>query len=263
MGDGRLAVQPGRERVKVRRGESVLDAWERERGRLPGLVVHELAAWTAGAKSVAGVDEAGRGPLAGPVVAAAVILREEAVRNPDRYLVGLDDSKKLSPEAREALFPKIHEAALAVGAAFVSAERIDALNIRKASFEAMRLALRAMKTVPDKVLVDGFTIPDLSLQQQAIIGGDALSLSIAAASVVAKVLRDRHMVELDDRYPGYGLAKHKGYATKEHYRALRLLGPCPEHRVSFLSGPPVSEEDADGGEVPAGESPPGETPPDD
>lgn len=238
-----MAGQPGR--VKVRRGESVLEAWGRERARLRGMVVHELAAWAAGAVLVAGVDEVGRGPLAGPVVASAVILKPEAIREPDRFLVGLDDSKKLTAEAREALFPKIHEAAVAVGVGWVSAERIDVLNIRRASFEAMHLALRALNPGPDKVLVDGFSVPDLTVSQQAIIGGDALSLSISAASVIAKVTRDRHMVDLDDRFPGYGLAKHKGYATREHYRALRLLGPSPEHRLSFLSRPPVQDEDAD------------------
>ena len=244
-----MAGQPGR--VKVRRGENVLDAWERERARLRGLTVHELAEWAAGARLIAGVDEVGRGPLAGPVVAAAVILQPEAVREPDRLLVGLDDSKKLSPEAREELYPRIRASAVAIGVGSVSAERIDVLNIRQASFEAMRLALRALSPTPDKLLVDGFTIPDILWGQRALIGGDALSLSIAAASVIAKVIRDRHLVELDDKYPGYGLGKHKGYATREHYAALRLLGPSPEHRRSFLSRPPEEqgqavEDDRDG-----------------
>jgi ribonuclease HII len=224
-----------RGRVKVRRGEGLLDAWDRERQRLGRLIVFELAAYASGQECVAGVDEVGRGPLAGPVVAAAVILMPDVVRCPDLYLAGLNDSKRLSPKVRTELLPRIEEAALAVGLGLVDASRIDEINIREATFEAMRLAIGALKITPAHLLVDGFPIPGLSSSQEGIFGGDGRSLSIAAASVVAKVTRDRLMNDLDDLYPGYGLALHKGYATRAHRDALRRLGASPVHRRTFVS----------------------------
>lgn len=179
---------------------------------------------------MAGADEAGRGPLAGPVVAAAVILPPDF---PPHRLPGCDDSKRLAPGVREALVPQIQASALAWAVAEVSVAEIDALNIAQASFEAMRRALAALAPAPAHVLVDGLPNPRLIWPQTAIIAGDGLSLSIAAASILAKVHRDRLMRALDARYPGYGFAAHKGYPTAQHRRALVTLGPCPEHRRSF------------------------------
>ncbi len=188
----------------------------------------ERRQWAAGRRVVVGVDEAGRGCLAGPVVAAAVVLPPAAA------LPGLDDSKKLSPAAREALVPAIHREALAVGVGACSPAEIDDLNILWASMEAMRRATVLLPLVPDVLLVDGNrTIPDAPWPQEAVVQGDARSLSIAAASVIAKVTRDRRMVELDADYPAYGWARHKGYPTAAHYAALAAHGPSPHHRRSF------------------------------
>jgi ribonuclease HII len=175
---------------------------------------------------VCGIDEAGRGPWAGPVVAAAVIL------NPANIPAGLNDSKKLTPTRREALFQPILSAAK-VGVGEASAAEIDTLNILKATYLAMARAVAALPLTPDLALVDGNRAPNLSIRTQTIIGGDGVSLSIAAASIIAKVTRDRQMVELEARHPGYGFAAHKGYGTAGHLAALRRLGPCPEHRKSF------------------------------
>jgi ribonuclease HII len=183
---------------------------------------------SAGRAAVAGVDEAGRGCLAGPVVAAAVVLP------PGTALPGLADSKKLSAEAREALVPRIRRAALAVGVGRCSPAEVDRLNVLWASLEAMRRAADALEIVPDVVLVDGDKeIPDAPWPQEAIVKGDARSLSIAAASVVAKVTRDQIMVSLDADFPAYGWARHKGYPTAAHYAALEAHGPSPHHRRSF------------------------------
>lgn len=188
----------------------------------------EAAHWAAGARYVAGVDEAGRGCLAGPVVAAAVVLP------PDAHLPGLDDSKKLSAEAREALLPVIRRQALAVGLGLGAPEEIDRINILWASLEAMRRALLDLALPPDHVLVDGNrAIPEAPWPQDTVIKGDGRSLSIAAASVVAKVERDRLMERLDADYPHYGWALHKGYPTAAHYAALAAYGPSPHHRRSF------------------------------
>jgi ribonuclease HII len=176
---------------------------------------------------VAGVDEVGRGPLAGPVAAAAVIL------DPDRLPEGVDDSKALSEKAREAAFERITGSALAIGVAFASAAEIDAMNIRQASLSAMARAVAALSILPRHVLVDGNDPPRLACPAEAIVKGDASCLSIAAASIVAKVMRDRQMRRLAELYPFYGFATNAGYATKEHRAAIALLGPTPYHRMSF------------------------------
>ena len=181
-----------------------------------------------GARHVAGVDEAGRGCLAGPVVAAAVVLP------PDATLPGLDDSKKLSPAAREALVPEIERLALATGIGQCSPAEVDALNVLWAAMEAMRRATHQLALAPDWLLVDGNTqIPDAPCAQETVVKGDALSLSIAAASVLAKVTRDRIMVALDADFPVYGWAGHKGYPTAAHYAAIAEHGPSVHHRRSF------------------------------
>lgn len=176
---------------------------------------------------VAGIDEVGRGPLAGPVVAAAVILDPEAVP------VGLADSKLLSRERREALFAEIAGSALAIGIASASAVEIDRLNIRQATLLAMRRAVAALPVAPHHVLVDGNDPPVLPCACEAVIGGDATIASIAAASILAKVTRDAMMARLGARYPAYGFGAHAGYGTPAHRAALTELGPCPEHRFSF------------------------------
>jgi ribonuclease HII len=175
---------------------------------------------------IAGLDEAGRGSLFGPVVAAAVIL------NPKRRIVGLDDSKKLTPDRRRELFPRICEHALAWAIAEIDAARIDAWNIYQASRQAMLAAVSQLSPLPDYLLLDAIEI-DLPIEQKALIHGDARSVSIAAASILAKVERDRRMAEFDEMYPQYGLAQHKGYGTPEHLDALRRYGPTPLHRFSY------------------------------
>jgi ribonuclease HII len=180
---------------------------------------------------IAGLDEVGRGSLFGQVVAAAVIL------DPKRRIVGLDDSKKLPPERREVLAERVREHALAWAIAEVDAGRIDAWNIYQASRQAMAEALRQLKISPDYLLLDAMQL-DVLIEQKSLIHGDARSVSIAAASIIAKVERDRRMAEWDQVYPQYGLAQHKGYATPEHLAALRAHGPTPHHRFSFA---PVRE----------------------
>ena len=181
----------------------------------------------------AGVDEAGRGPLAGPVVVAAVIL------DPARPIAGLDDSKKLSEKKREALFPLIVERALAQCVVIVEAEEIDRINIFQATMAGMSRAVAGLAIAPHEALVDGNKLPkDLPCPGRAIVGGDALVPAISAASILAKVTRDRLMVALDGVHPGYGFAVHKGYPTPSHLAALRRLGPTPQHRRSFA---PVRE----------------------
>jgi ribonuclease HII len=177
--------------------------------------------------SICGIDEAGRGPWAGPVVAAAVILE------PNRAPKGIGDSKQLSALRREALYQPILDQAIAFGIGIVSAEEIDAINILAATHKAMAQAMAALKPAPKLALIDGNRAPNLPCPTQCIIGGDALSLSIAAASILAKVTRDRLMVEADRIYPGYGFSDHKGYGTKAHREALDRLGPCKLHRMSF------------------------------
>ena len=192
---------------------------------------YELAARKLGWTRIAGLDEVGRGSLFGPVVAAAVIL------NPKRRIVGLDDSKKLQAERREELAARIQEHAVAWAVAEIDASRIDAWNIYQASLQAMTSALQQLSVQPDYLLLDAVKL-DVLIEQKSIIKGDAKSVSIAAASILAKTHRDARMVEWDVVYPGYGLAQHKGYSTPEHLDALRRLGPCPLHRYSFA---PVRE----------------------
>jgi len=175
---------------------------------------------------VCGVDEAGRGPLAGPVVAAAVIL------TPARIPEGLNDSKALLPKQRELLLNAIEKNAC-IGIGIAEPEEIDRINILQASLIAMRRAVLALPELPNMALIDGNRLPDLPCEAQAIVKGDSRSLSIAAASIVAKVTRDRLMVKANIRYPGYGLAGHKGYPTKAHIELVKTLGPSPIHRFSF------------------------------
>ncbi len=178
--------------------------------------------------SRAGVDDAGRGPLAGPVAVAAVIL------DPARRIDGLGDSKALSEAARESLFPVIQSQALAFAIVLVHADEIDRLNILQATMEGMRRAVAALAVAPSRVLVDGNRVPaGLGVAAEAIVKGDATVAAISAASILAKVSRDRWMLELDAAHPGYGFAAHKGYPTPEHLDALKRLGPCPAHRRSF------------------------------
>ena len=181
---------------------------------------------------VAGVDEAGRGPLAGPVVAAAVILDE---RHP---IQGLADSKKLTVLRRERLFDEIRAKALCCSIAEASVEEIDRLNILQATLVAMRRAVAGLRLKPNKVLVDGNRLPTLEVLAEAIVGGDALVPAISAASILAKVHRDRWCLTLDQQYPQYGFAQHKGYGTAAHLAALQTHGPCAQHRTSFR---PVAE----------------------
>lgn len=181
----------------------------------------------AGTEGVSGVDEAGRGPLAGPVVAAAVLL------DPERPIAGLDDSKRLSAPRRAELSRQIFEQARAVSIAAVEPSEIDRINILQASLLAMRRAVEALDPAPGEVLVDGNRCPQLDVPARAIVGGDGLEPAIAAASIVAKVERDRMMVALDEGHPGYGFAAHKGYGTRAHLDTLLRLGPCAAHRRSF------------------------------
>lgn len=186
--------------------------------------------WWSQNKIVAGIDEAGRGALAGPVIAGAVIL------DPRTKIKGLNDSKKLTPKRRAALYDDICRSALAVGVGVVEAPIIDSINILQGTMEAMRRAVQRLETIPDHVLIDGNASPfrDVSVSHETVIGGDAQSVSIAAASIVAKVTRDNVMVELGKVYPQYGFEKHKGYGTKQHYAALATHGPVNDlHRQSF------------------------------
>ena len=188
---------------------------------------YEGQAWRAGLPRVAGVDEAGRGPLAGPVVAAAVVV------TPEHRIRGVADSKLLTPERREALFAVIQQRALAVGVAIVDHETIDRVNILQATRLAMREALAQLAVAPDLVITDFVAVPDVPCPQKNLVDGDARCASVAAASIIAKVTRDRIMLELDTKFPEYGFARHKGYGTPDHLAALDRYGPCPVHRRSF------------------------------
>lgn len=188
----------------------------------------EREAAAEGFETVCGVDEAGRGPLAGPVCAAAVILPQGCV------IEGLNDSKKLSDKTRRALYDVITAEAVSFGIAFASEQEIDEINILQATFLAMRRALAQLTVSPSLALIDGNRAQGFDLPVRTIVGGDSLSASIAAASILAKVTRDRFMEQQDACYPQYGFAVHKGYGTKRHYAALREFGPCPIHRRSFL-----------------------------
>ena len=188
----------------------------------------EEQAFANGYQIVAGMDEAGRGPLAGPVVAAAVIL------DPGKPVYGVNDSKKLSEKRRAVLKPAIEEQAISFGIGIMDESVIDRINILEATKEAMKKAVMALKPAPELILIDALTIPQIPIPQQGIIKGDAKSVSIAAASILAKETRDQIMRAFDEIYPEYGFAKHKGYGTKEHIEAIRKYGPCPIHRRSFI-----------------------------
>lgn len=186
---------------------------------------YEREAWESGFTTVAGVDEAGRGPLAGPIVAAAVILAKD--------IRGLHDSKRLTTEEREKFFAKLHDGGHAVAVSVVEPADIDRHGIQSANYRAMAEAAAGVDPAPAFLLVDGFSIRGCALPHRAIVKGDALSRSIAAASVVAKVTRDRIMANLAERYPEYGFERHKGYGTAEHLAAIDRYGPCPVHRKTF------------------------------
>ncbi len=197
-----------------------------EAERLEGMRVYEKQYEKCG--RICGIDEAGRGPLAGPVVAAAVILPKGLT------IPYVNDSKKLTEKRREALYPEIMEKALAVGIGIVSEKRIDEINILQATYEAMREAIQSLGMRPDVLLNDAVRIPGVEIRQVPIVGGDAKSISIACASIIAKVTRDRLMRQYDEAYPAYAFAGHKGYGSKAHMEAIRKNGPCPLHRRSFI-----------------------------
>ncbi|BDZ82336.1 ribonuclease HII [Claveliimonas bilis] len=198
----------------------------KERERLEAMSVYEKQ--YASCLAICGIDEVGRGPLAGPVVAGAVILPR------DTEILYLNDSKKLSEKKREALYDEIMEKAVAVGIGMASPARIDEINILQATYEAMRMAIDKLQVRPDLLLNDAVTIPGVEISQVPIVKGDAKSISIAAASIVAKVTRDRMMKEYEEIFPGYDFASNKGYGTKAHIQALKTLGPCVIHRRSFI-----------------------------
>lgn len=189
---------------------------------------YEKEAISKGYKSICGVDEAGRGPLAGPVCAAAVILPENTI------IEGVNDSKKLSEKKREALFDVIKEQALSYSIAFASVEEIEEINILNATMLAMKRAVEGLDVKADYAMIDGDRLPDLSIDSEFIIKGDAKSMSIACASILAKVSRDRLLYKYAEEYPEYLFDKHKGYGTKAHVEAIKKYGPCPYHRLSFL-----------------------------
>jgi ribonuclease HII len=195
---------------------------------IPETLQIENLIWKNGVELVAGVDEAGCGPLAGPVVAAAVIFTQYF------FIKEVKDSKKLSAKKREELYDAITEEALSFGVGMVYPEEIDRVNIRKATFKAMRKAIGCLKVRPDYIIFDGYELPEKLLPQEAIVGGDDHSFTIAAASIIAKVTRDRLMIQNHDKYPNYGFDRNKGYGTDFHRKMLRKHGPCPIHRKSFL-----------------------------
>ena len=188
----------------------------------------EQAHFDRGVKIICGVDEAGRGPLAGPVCAAAVILP------PNAEIPGLNDSKKLSDKKRRELYPIIKEQAIAYGIAFADHKEIDQINILQATYLAMERAINQLSVKPDLALIDGNRAKDFGVEVQTVVHGDSLSASIAAASVLAKVTRDDYMLQMAQEYPGYDFEIHKGYGTKAHYAALTQMGPSPIHRMTFL-----------------------------
>lgn len=220
-GDERSGVQN-----LINKYEKKTEALARERARLSEMNRYEREYRKYGV--ICGIDEAGRGPLAGPVVAGAVILPEHC------EILYLNDSKKLSPSKREVLYNEIMEKAIAVGIGMVSPARIDEINILQATYEAMKKAVSELEVKPDVLLNDAVRIPGIDIYQVPIIKGDAKSVSIAAASIIAKVTRDRLMVQYEEILPGYGFASHKGYGSKEHIEALRRLGPSPVHRATFI-----------------------------
>jgi len=203
------------------------DDQKKERSRLDAMLHFERLLWKAGIQHIAGVDEVGMGPLAGPVVAAAVVFP------PGTEIDDIDDSKALDEETRNRLDQEIRERASAYAIGVVEVDEIDRINIYHAGIRAMQLAISNLLIPPQHILVDSRTVPGFTQPQNSFDKGDGINFSIASASIVAKVYRDRLMVELDSKYPGYGFASHKGYATPDHQRAIRDLGPCPIHRRSF------------------------------
>ena len=203
-----------------------LQAEKKEMERLGRMIFMEREARECGFCNIGGVDEAGRGPLAGPVVAACVILPE------DTCIIGLDDSKKLTPEKRDRLYDEIREKAIAYGVGIADHTYIDRVNILNATKKAMEVAILSMKTRPDYLIIDAVRL-NLDIPQKSVPRADANSVSVAAASVLAKVTRDRIMAKMETKYPGYGFAQHKGYGTEVHVEAIRRLGLCAIHRRSF------------------------------
>jgi ribonuclease HII len=218
-------------REGVRRIHELLKKrYERERAerlRIQNMLNFERLLWKSGVRCVAGVDEVGVGPLAGPVIAAAVVF------SPGTELAGIDDSKRLDPEQRAKTAIVIRQSAAAIGIGSADVGEIDRLNIYHAALLAMRRAVEALPSLPEHLLIDARTIPGLSIPQNSFAKGDGINFSIAAASIIAKTYRDRLMEELEASYPGYGFAQHKGYSTPEHQNAIRGLGPCPIHRMSY------------------------------
>ena len=220
-------------RQLVQRAQKRLDALEKERERL--MAMHQYEEQYKECQAICGIDEAGRGPLAGPVVAAAVILPK------DCEILYLNDSKQLSAKKRELLYDEIMEKAVSVGVGYATPQRIDEINILQATYEAMRQAVNKLSVCPDILLNDAVRIPGLFLQQVPIVKGDAKSVSIAAASIIAKVTRDRLMMEYDKAMPQYHFAANKGYGSAEHIEALAVYGASPIHRRSFITHFKVKE----------------------
>ena len=217
----------------VQRARKRLDALEKERERL--MAMHQYEEQYKDCQAICGIDEAGRGPLAGPVVAAAVILPK------DCEILYLNDSKQLSAKKRELLYDEIMEKAVSVGVGYATPQRIDEINILQATYEAMRQAVNKLSVCPDILLNDAVRIPGLPMQQVPIVKGDAKSVSIAAASIIAKVTRDRLMMEYDKAMPQYHFAANKGYGSAEHIEALAVYGASPIHRRSFITHFKVKE----------------------
>ncbi|MCI8862129.1 MAG: ribonuclease HII [Lachnospiraceae bacterium] len=213
-------------KAEILREQKRQEKLKAERERLESMKEYEYKYQERGI--LCGIDEAGRGPLAGPVVAGAVILQK------DQEILYLNDSKKLSEKKRELLYDEIMEKAVAVGIGVIGPDRIDEINILQATYEAMRMAIGNLKVRPDLLLNDAVTIPGVETPQIPIVKGDAKSVSIAAASIVAKVTRDRMMMEYENLYPGYGFASNKGYGAAKHIAALKEIGPCAIHRRTFI-----------------------------
>ena len=227
-----------KEEAELKRAEKL----RKEQERIEGMKVYERA--HSDCALICGIDEAGRGPFAGPVVAGAVILD---LNDPAREILYLNDSKKLSEKKREALYDEIMEKAISVGVGIVEREAIDEINILQATFLAMRKAIAALDPQPDFVLADAVTIPQIMIPQEGIVKGDAKSVSIAAGSIIAKVTRDRIMYEYDKLYPEYGFASHKGYGTAAHIAAIKKYGMLDIHRRSFIHFPAEERHPAEEG----------------
>jgi ribonuclease HII len=237
LGEGRPVSAQTLNRLKrdPRRGARLLyevlkRKYEKERAerlRLDSMLNFERVLWKSGVRAIAGVDEAGTGPLAGPVVAAAVVFP------PNTEIAGIDDSKQLDAETRSALAAVIRGAASAVAVGLADVGEIDEINIYRAALLAMRRAVEALPSAPDHLLIDARAIPGVAIPQNSFSKGDGINFSIAAASIIAKTHRDRLMEALEEKYPGYGFTRHKGYGTPEHQDAIRRLGPSPVHRLSF------------------------------